>query len=251
MYRIMLGGIAVAPLPTKLNNVLDLGCGTGIWTREFAVQHPEAQVYGVDLSPPTPSNDELKNVHFVQGNIETDWTFTQLKYDFIYARLLITSIKDWSSLFQRVHDHLTPGGIFEVYEGMPKLEAEDGSVSFEDSAFMRWYEGVASSFRARGVDPFAPTRFVEYTKAAGLEIIEDRQVRMYFDAVKGQQYDENQTLPVNDKYRSAIEDLLEIMTERFFDESSTPTISEMRKLAPEAREDLNQNAFARGYYGPQ
>lgn len=38
-----------------VKNVLDIGTGTGIWAIDFADEHPEAQVTGVDLSPIQPS----------------------------------------------------------------------------------------------------------------------------------------------------------------------------------------------------
>jgi ubiquinone/menaquinone biosynthesis C-methylase UbiE len=30
-------------------NVLDVGCGTGLWAIEFAEEHPSAKVLGTDL----------------------------------------------------------------------------------------------------------------------------------------------------------------------------------------------------------
>lgn len=38
----------------KINRVLDLGTGTGIWAIDYADEHPEAKVIGVDLSPIQP-----------------------------------------------------------------------------------------------------------------------------------------------------------------------------------------------------
>lgn len=37
------------------HKVLDLGTGTGIWAIDFAHQHPEAEVIGIDLSPIQPN----------------------------------------------------------------------------------------------------------------------------------------------------------------------------------------------------
>jgi tRNA1(Val) A37 N6-methylase TrmN6 len=50
------GNLVVAPIPKEkvLHRVLDIGTGTGIWAIDFADEHPETQVLGVDLSPIQP-----------------------------------------------------------------------------------------------------------------------------------------------------------------------------------------------------
>ena len=40
------------PLAHPAVKILDVGCGSGIWSKEIAEVLPRAQVIGVDLSPP-------------------------------------------------------------------------------------------------------------------------------------------------------------------------------------------------------
>ncbi|RKK75404.1 hypothetical protein BFJ71_g17124 [Fusarium oxysporum] len=48
-------GLAPPNLPgSNVERVLDVGTGTGIWAIEFADDHPEAEVLGIDLSPIQP-----------------------------------------------------------------------------------------------------------------------------------------------------------------------------------------------------
>ena len=55
MYYMSLGGhLYRAPIQHPVREVLDLGTGTGIWAIDFADQHPEANVLGIDLSPIQP-----------------------------------------------------------------------------------------------------------------------------------------------------------------------------------------------------
>lgn len=49
------GALHCAPLPPKLDRVLDLGTGTGVWAVQFADDHPETEVVGTDLSPIQPT----------------------------------------------------------------------------------------------------------------------------------------------------------------------------------------------------
>lgn len=56
VHSLMLDGeLTSVYLPTKLEQVLDLGTGTEIWAIDFADTHPECAVFGVDLSPIQPS----------------------------------------------------------------------------------------------------------------------------------------------------------------------------------------------------
>lgn len=50
------GELFLAPLPKEnLFDVVDVGCGTGIWAMDVADAHPQANVLGFDLSPIQPN----------------------------------------------------------------------------------------------------------------------------------------------------------------------------------------------------
>jgi methylase of polypeptide subunit release factors len=57
IYNMLLGGkLYLAPLEEdKIQRILDIGTGTGIWAIEMAEQFPQAAVIGTDLSPIQPS----------------------------------------------------------------------------------------------------------------------------------------------------------------------------------------------------
>jgi 2-polyprenyl-3-methyl-5-hydroxy-6-metoxy-1,4-benzoquinol methylase len=55
----------------KLDRVLDVGTGTGIWSMNFGDAHPEAAVLGIDLSPSQPEWVP-PNVRFQLDDLEED-----------------------------------------------------------------------------------------------------------------------------------------------------------------------------------
>jgi SAM-dependent methyltransferase len=82
----------------QVHRVLDAGCGTGIWAIDFADEHPETQVLGIDLSPIQPTFIP-PNATFIVDDLEQEWSFNN-KFDFIYMRMLSVSILDFPALFK-------------------------------------------------------------------------------------------------------------------------------------------------------
>jgi hypothetical protein len=55
----------------RVQRVLDLGTGTGIWAIDFAADNPQSEVLGVDLSPIQPESVVLPNLRFEVADIES------------------------------------------------------------------------------------------------------------------------------------------------------------------------------------
>ena len=70
LYSAALKRLQFSPLESP-QRVLDCGTGTGTWAIDFAIQHPEATVLGVDLSPVQYSDHSPPNVSFECDNIMT------------------------------------------------------------------------------------------------------------------------------------------------------------------------------------
>ncbi|KAK1537482.1 hypothetical protein CPAR01_07595 [Colletotrichum paranaense] len=115
--------------------VLDIGTGTGIWAIEFGELKPEAEVIGIDLSPPLA--EVPPNVTFEVDDIEEPWTFS-LPFDYIHSRMMTSSISDWRRLLRNAFDNLTPGGYLELQEMDLKPQSDDGSLK-PDAAVVRCF----------------------------------------------------------------------------------------------------------------
>ena len=97
LWRATLDGkLYLAPIPDTLPSgyeVLDIGTGTGTWAIEFAEEHPNAEVTGVDLSPVQPAFVPA-NCQFIVDDIEYDWAYEKT-FDYIHGRFLSMGIRDW------------------------------------------------------------------------------------------------------------------------------------------------------------
>jgi ubiquinone/menaquinone biosynthesis C-methylase UbiE len=125
------------PIPEgkKFQNVLDIGTGTGIWAIDFADEHPESKVLGVDLSPIQPSFLP-PNCTFQVDDIEENWTYSE-KFDFIYSRMMIGSIADVPRFIGQAYEFLSPGGYMEMADLTYPVKLNDGEFP-ENSALLKW-----------------------------------------------------------------------------------------------------------------
>jgi hypothetical protein len=77
----------------------------GIWAIDFADQHPECEVVGIDLSPLQPTYVP-PNLQFEIDDFEGDtWGYADnKKFDFIHARSLVGTVKDWPKLIKNIYE---------------------------------------------------------------------------------------------------------------------------------------------------
>ncbi|KAL4804398.1 S-adenosyl-L-methionine-dependent methyltransferase [Aspergillus unguis] len=119
------GALYRAPLKPGIRTILDLGTGTGDWAIDMADAFPEAIVTGTDLSPIQPKWVP-PNCKFEIDDFELPWNFSH-PFDYIHARAMEGSVKDFNRLFKQAHDNLTPGGWFEICEFTADVFSDDDS----------------------------------------------------------------------------------------------------------------------------
>ncbi|KAI5361823.1 Putative S-adenosyl-L-methionine-dependent methyltransferase [Septoria linicola] len=130
----------------KPRRCLDVGTGTGIWAVDFADEHPECMVTGIDLSPGQPTLVP-PNVKFVVDDAEDAWLY-QEKFDFIHARLMSGCFADWPSFIRQSYENLEPGGWLELQDyGLP-VKSADGTHLGTD--MLRWGELLLEAGRKIG-----------------------------------------------------------------------------------------------------
>ncbi|KAI7759014.1 hypothetical protein LZL87_010009 [Fusarium oxysporum] len=146
-----------APLPKTLNRAFDAGCGTGIWAIEFADEHPECEVIGVDLSPIQPSVIP-PNASFYVDDLEESWGYSN-KFDFVFARFLTGSILDWPKFFSESYE-------IEMIDIIYPLLSDDDTLT-KDSALSKWSELLHDIFTKNGRPMDSALKYKDQLEAAG------------------------------------------------------------------------------------
>lgn len=153
----------LAPIKNP-QRVIDLATGTGIWAIDFADLHPGAQVIGCDLSPTQPTLIP-PNLKFLVDDIESDWAYVDDPFDFIHARFLCVSIKDFGKLLKECYRSTKPGGWveFQDLDGYPY--SEDGS--YKGTGLERYYTEVYGAFEMAGYEVRPGPKLEQWFKDAG------------------------------------------------------------------------------------
>ncbi|TVY32021.1 putative methyltransferase [Lachnellula subtilissima] len=166
----------LAPIPAQPQKVLDLACGTGIWSIDFADAYPSAEVTGVDIAPIQPKWTS-PNCHFEIDDIEQPWTWKEESFDYIFARDLLLCIRDWPRLVEQCYKHLKPGGWLEFQCIDGSLKCDDGTVP-ESSQFKEYDRLLRAAATAFGTPLEDPTGYAKWFEGAGFEGVTEKVFKM-------------------------------------------------------------------------
>ena len=117
MTQSMGGPLVGVPDPTRLRNILDLGCGPGSWVLDTAFALPDAEVEGVDISRlmidyanARAHSQQLPNASFGVMNIAQPLDFPDSAFDLVNARLLTAVLprQYWTSFIEECTRILRP-----------------------------------------------------------------------------------------------------------------------------------------------
>ena len=151
--------------------ILDLGCGTAIWSMEMSDEFSQANVYGMDLGHNRPPQQQPLNHRYVVADFEQDWPF-QEPFDYIHGRMIIVAMRNHRKVIQQAYQHLCPGGWFELkdLELGPDGIVEDNppSPAFRTlDGIVAWNAFMTEGCTKLGVDMMAAKKWPAWLEAAG------------------------------------------------------------------------------------
>ena len=156
--------------------LLDLGCGTGIYSRPIAQSLNRGIVVGLDLSVPmlryasSRALDEgLENLIFIRGNA-LNLPFPDNEFDAVIscATIHLFSVPDLIKVFKEVNRILKPGGRFAT---TCLRQLIGGQLARNISEFWQ---------RITGTNYFRPEHLDPLFKEAGLENVECHHAKRYW-----------------------------------------------------------------------
>jgi ubiquinone/menaquinone biosynthesis C-methylase UbiE len=163
-----------APLENP-KHAIDIGTGTGTWLKEMAVDFPECQFLGIDLSPsklkrPLPENCTFEQIDALKGIPHPDGSF-----DYVHSRFLTTAIpKDaWPKYIKECARLCAPGGWIEIVDTNGCFV--NGGPGCEQ--FNNW---VRNGLLTRGIDVETTTQLDVFLKEAGIENITVETIKAPF-----------------------------------------------------------------------
>jgi len=156
MLRYTLRGNYAAPIQQP-HSILDVGAGTGRWAMEMAALFPNANVVGVDVTPPPADRAAASlgagldtrpdNYAFVPGNILEGLPFADQSFDFVHQRLLLFAIPEtaWPRVVAELVRVTRIGGWIELVETGPQQRG--------GPAMDRLVDWITATSNRRGVNP--------------------------------------------------------------------------------------------------
>jgi SAM-dependent methyltransferase len=158
----------LAPHLQNARMILSVGCGPGVFLKELAVLHPEAEFVGVDLSPERVHDAQARlrgvpNARVQVGDAQA-LPFESDSFDFIFCRFLMEYLPDKQHALQEMVRICRGGGTI-------MLQDLDGQLvwhSPEDPDLQQTIEKVVNRLAINGFDPFVGRKLFHLCFQAGL-----------------------------------------------------------------------------------
>ncbi|KXH34904.1 methyltransferase domain-containing protein [Colletotrichum simmondsii] len=160
------------PKNAGAKRVLDIGTGTGVWALDYADDHAEAIVLGVDLSPIQPGFVP-PNCSFEVDDVEKEWLWSE-PFDLIFVRNMIASFSDWPGMIAKAYDRLEPGGYLELQDNMFPLMCRDDTMTDDFKPF-EWTKLVMEAAATMGRPVNVAASFKQMLEDAGFVDVEEKK----------------------------------------------------------------------------
>ena len=180
------------PLPAdgKVRRILDIGCGTGLYTAAIKERFPDAEVWGIDAGGPMVRYAHYRAVqmnndlHFAQRLAE-DTKFPDGYFDIVTDHILLHEVTaDVSKrIVAEMHRVLRPGGTFAHFDSVTAGESLPMPTTIPAKASIWWiHRYIVEAWSLEYLNLNLP----DAMRQAGFEVkLSDPWVRQFYPGVLG------------------------------------------------------------------
>lgn len=113
---------------------------------------------------------------FIVDDVEDEWMYEKDPFDFIFARCLAFSIRDFPRLIKQAYNCTKPGGWVEFQDWDATCRSEDGTT--KGSALEDFYNLIIDGFEKQGCDTRPGPKFEQYFRDAGFVDVKAHKFRL-------------------------------------------------------------------------
>ncbi|CEJ03906.1 hypothetical protein RMCBS344292_17879 [Rhizopus microsporus] len=99
-------------------NILDVGCGSGVWIMDMVQEYPNCTYHGCDIVNILYKNVDVKQFTFSKGNIIKGLPYEDNTFDFVHMRFFVLALREdeWSTAIKELIRVTKPGGMIQISE---------------------------------------------------------------------------------------------------------------------------------------
>ncbi|KAL0083975.1 S-adenosyl-L-methionine-dependent methyltransferase [Phycomyces blakesleeanus] len=178
IFKIMFDGLTVPAVKHNFapgSKVLDIACGTGIWTMEMAQAYPDCTFIGIDMADVFPKENVPPNVEFKIVNASDLSEFEDNTFGLVHTRLLIAGFPadKWIPMIKEIYRIVAPGGLVQFLEYDFISGPKQGSI-------LKVITSLYFAITERNNDFFIPQKLAPYLLHSGFDVIlEDNKKQMF------------------------------------------------------------------------
>lgn len=192
LAELMHNNVIHTPLSSP-SRLVDVGCGTGIISRDLGNRYPSAQIYGVDLSQ-VPLAITPSNVEYIVGDVRQllkhDERFAHGSADFVFSRLLVLGMTNWPDYVRDMASLVRAGGWVEIQDISLHVYL-NGSRCSDD---WEWWEAICRAAQQKKWDLDCGRNVKYYMQQAGLVDISVKEYKIPFGTWQARQRPETKRI---------------------------------------------------------